>query len=225
MSYNKILDQDVKQIKRDIIKIVELTKSQYAKTFEALKTQNLELAQIVIDDDIKINDAQNDFTKMALWKIAKQQMVAGDLRLAVGGILISREIERIADYAKLICRFTIVNNPEPIEIDYISRLFDLVNTMLNIVSSMVENFDQDQQNKVLEVEQQINSTFRELNQTLVDKMLGEKEQSTVQKTISMVRQLKNLERAGDHLINVEEILHFIRKGKFEELNIILPEEV
>jgi phosphate transport system protein len=86
MSYNKILDRDVARIKRDIIEIIEQTKSQYAKTFDVLKTRDMEKAKEIIKYDQKINDLQNDFTKMALWKIAKQQMVAGDLRLAIGGI-------------------------------------------------------------------------------------------------------------------------------------------
>ncbi|AHI53178.1 phosphate signaling complex protein PhoU [Spiroplasma culicicola] len=217
MSYNKILDNDIKAIKKDLINLVESTKSQYAKTFDALKNRNLELAQEVVLGDVKINDMQNNFTKMALWKIAKQQMVAGDLRLAVGGVLISREIERIADVAKHICSFTVKYNPEPIEIDYISKMFDLVNVMLNIISAIIENYDNDQHKKVLKMETELNHQFTELSLTLAEKLRTSKDQAEAKKVITIVRQMKNLERAGEHLINVEETLQFIRTGKFEEL--------
>ncbi|QEH62165.1 phosphate transport system protein [Spiroplasma chinense] len=216
MSYNKILDNDIKAIKRDLISLVEATKSQYATTFDALKNQDLTLAQEVIDGDIKINDLQNKFTKMALWKIAKQQMVAGDLRLAVGGVLISREIERIADVAKHICNFTIKYNPEPIEIDFISKMFDLVNVMLNIISALVENYDNDQHIKVLKMENELNAQFSELSLKLAERVRSSSNDSEAKKVVTIIRQLKNLERAGEHLINVEETMQFIRTGKFEE---------
>ncbi|AGR41510.1 phosphate signaling complex protein PhoU [Spiroplasma taiwanense] len=217
MSYNKILDSDIKTIKKELIRLVESTKSQYANTFEALKSQNLDLAKEVVDGDIMINDMQNSFTKMALWKIAKQQMVAGDLRLAVGGVLISREIERIADVAKHICTFTIKYRPEPIEVEYISKMFDLVNSMLNITSTLIENYDNDQHIKVLKMEKQLSTEFQELSNTLAEKTFEAKTKDDSKKIITIVRQLKNLERAGEHLINVEETLQFIRTGKFEEL--------
>ncbi len=217
MSYNKILDNDINTIKKDLINLVEETKSQYAKTFEALKHQNMEFAEEVIVRDLKINDLQNNFTKMALWKIAKQQMVAGDLRLAVGGVLISREIERIADVAKHICKFTIKYKPEPIEINYISKMFDLVNVMLNIISTLIDNYDSDQHQKVIKIEHDLTNEFSNLSNILAEKLIDAKDKGQARKIITIVRQLKNLERAGEHLINTEETLQFIRTGKFEEI--------
>jgi phosphate transport system protein len=218
MSYNKILDRDVARIKRDIIEIIEQTKSQYAKTFDVLKTRDTEKAKEIIKYDQKINDLQNDFTKMALWKIAKQQMVAGDLRLAIGGILISREVERIADYAKLICSFYIKYETEIENFEYISLLFDLVNKMLNTISLLVDNYEEAQEQKVVNLEMELNNKFKEFNNKMIAKM-NEKsnDEKYVTKIVGIIRQLKNLERAGDHLINIEEILNFIRNGVFSEI--------
>jgi phosphate transport system protein len=218
MSYNKILDRDVARIKRDIIEIIEQTKSQYAKTFDVLKTRDMEKAKEIIKYDQKINDLQNDFTKMALWKIAKQQMVAGDLRLAIGGILISREVERIADYAKLICSFYIKYETEIENFEYISLLFDLVNKMLNTISLLVDNYEEAQEQKVVNLEMELNNKFKEFNNKMIAKM-NEKsnDEKYVTKIVGIIRQLKNLERAGDHLINIEEILNFIRNGVFSEI--------
>jgi phosphate transport system protein len=218
MSYNKILDRDVARIKKDIIILIEHTKSQYAKTFEVLKTNNTDLANDVIDFDVKINDMQNEFTKMALWKIAKQQMVAGDLRLAIGGILISREIERIADYAKIICRFSIKYGTEIEDAQYISELFDLVNKMLNTVALLVENYEESQEQKVLSLEETLNDKFHNFDKEVFSLFFNKKDDlKEMKKGISILRQMKNLERAGDHLINIEEILNFIRTGIFNEI--------
>jgi phosphate transport system protein len=193
MSYNKILDRDVARIKRDIIEIIEQTKSQYAKTFDVLKTRDMEKAKEIIKYDQKINDLQNDFTKMALWKIAKQQMVAGDLRLAIGGILISREVERIADYAKLICSFYIKYETEIENFEYISLLFDLVNKMLNTISLLVDNYEEAQEQKVVNLEMELNNKFKEFNNKMIAKM-NEKsnDEKYVTKIVGIIRQLKKL---------------------------------
>ncbi|AKX33866.1 phosphate transport system regulator PhoU [Spiroplasma litorale] len=217
MSYNKILDRDIEIIKKDLLSIIESTKAQYASTFDSLKTKNYQLAQEVIDNDIKINDMQNNFTRMALWKIAKQQMVAGDLRLAVGGVLICREVERIADVAKNICYFSLKYKPETIELQQISKMFNLVNKMLNIILNLVENFNEDQHKKVIEVEEQLTNEFNDINKTLAEKILNSKNKEDAVKIITIVKQLKNLERASEQLLNIEETVHFIRTGKFEEL--------
>jgi phosphate transport system protein len=157
-------------------------------------------------------------SKMALWKIAKQQMVAGDLRLAIGGILISREVERIADYAKLICSFYIKYETEIENFEYISLLFDLVNKMLNTISLLVDNYEEAQEQKVVNLEMELNNKFKEFNNKMIAKM-NEKsnDEKYVTKIVGIIRQLKNLERAGDHLINIEEILNFIRNGVFSEI--------
>lgn len=225
MSYNKILDNDIKSIKKDLFNLVEATKSQYAKTFDALKKEDFALAQEVVIGDTRINDLQNNFTKMALWKIAKQQMVAGDLRLAVGGILISREIERIADVAKHICNYTIKYKPEPLEIDMISKMFDQVNVMLNIIFTLIENYNDDQHQKVMKIEKELNEQFYSLSVALAERIKESKTDAEAEKAISTIRQLKNLERAGEHLINTEETLQFIRTGKFEEIEESLVDTV
>jgi phosphate transport system protein len=145
-------------------------------------------------------------------------MVAGDLRLAIGGILISREVERIADYAKLICSFYIKYETEIENFEYISLLFDLVNKMLNTISLLVDNYEEAQEQKVVNLEMELNNKFKEFNNKMIAKM-NEKsnDEKYVTKIVGIIRQLKNLERAGDHLINIEEILNFIRNGIFSEI--------
>lgn len=225
MSYNKILDNDIKTIKKDLINLVEATKSQYAKTFSVLKQKDLTLAKEVIKEDLKINDLQNSFTKMALWKIAKQQMVAGDLRLAIGGIIISKEIEKIADVAKHICNFTVKYNPEPLEIDMISKMFDYVNIMLNIISSLIENYNVDHHQRVVKIEKELHNQFYLLNRTFINKISSSKKEEEIKRANSAIWQIKNLERAAEYLITIEETLQFIRIGKFDEIEETLVDHI
>lgn len=79
---------------------------------KCLEENDIELGKNVISSDETINKMQEAFIEVSLWKIAKQQMVAKDLRRAVGFILIVKEVERIADYAKVFVATILNINPQ-----------------------------------------------------------------------------------------------------------------
>ncbi|WP_026389137.1 phosphate signaling complex protein PhoU [[Acholeplasma] multilocale] len=217
MSYNKILDRDLQQLKSDIEQMIEETKIQYAETFEVVKTGDVNLALMVIEHDRIINDMQNEFTSTALWKIAKQNMVAKDLRLAVGAILISREIERIADYSKNVCRFFVNYKPTKKYINSIIKMFQIVIDMLDIISRLFVEYAVDNKESVLDLEHELDKEFKSVYDYLIKQIRKTETHEEAVEIAEAMKQVKNLERAGDHLFNVQEIVTFIRTGKFEEV--------
>ncbi|ATZ17093.1 phosphate transport system regulator PhoU [Williamsoniiplasma luminosum] len=217
MSINKILDRDIEQIKRLIYEMIYETKIQYASAFEVVQTDNLELANKTIQNDQKINDMLNAFTNIALWKIIKQRLTAGDLRMAIGSILIAREIEIIADYAKKICKYFVLYTPAKEDIQAIIVMFNMVIKMLDLVSALFNDYDSDQKNKVIEIEQELNNKFHEFNLDLFYKIRSAKTDAHALVYFEQIGKLKNLQRAGDHLVSIQEILVFIRTGSFVEL--------
>lgn len=218
MSLNKILDSDIRQIKNRIEELIEETKIQYVLSYEALRTNNYDLVLEAITNERNINSLQNDFTNVALWKLAKQQMVASDLRLTVGSILISREIEVIADYAKWTCKFFIKYKPSPKEITALTEMFELLIQMLDLVAKLTNNFDASQKNRLLELQNILNNKFKEFNLLLFNKAREVKDEKEARTLMAEIRQIANLERAGEHLVAIQEILNFIRTGKFEDIS-------
>ncbi|WP_339023041.1 phosphate signaling complex protein PhoU [Spiroplasma endosymbiont of Crioceris asparagi] len=226
MSYNKILDNDIKQIKRELNHLIEKTKSQFALTYEALSLNDMVLFQKVIDGDSAINEVQDKYVKQALWKIAKQHMVASDLRLAVGGIIIARDIERIADIAKHICEYAIKHKPAPVDISYISKLFDIINSMLNITSQIIENYNEDLKEQLLKMELEVTKTFSTLHKELAEKTNNLKNSQEIRGNFRIIRQLKDIERIAEYLIGVQETVYFIKNGKFVDTERpIIQEEI
>ncbi|AEM68633.1 phosphate signaling complex protein PhoU [Mycoplasma putrefaciens] len=216
MAINKILDNDLEQLQNMIEEMIETTKIQYAKSFSIIRDQNPELAELIIEHDKIINAMQNQFTSAALWKISKQKLIAKDLRLAIGGILISREIERVADYSKSISRFFSSYHPNQQQVDMIVELFELVVEMLDAFSHLFSN-PEINTNKITDLEVKISNKFKEFYAILIEYLKQAKTTKEVEKIIAVMKQIINLERAGDHLINVQEIVTFIKTGKFIEL--------
>ncbi|WP_434324291.1 phosphate signaling complex protein PhoU [Mycoplasma capricolum] len=217
MSSNKILDRDLDQLRELIEEMIKETKLQYAQSYLVIKEKNrLSEAQKVIEHDKLINDMQNKFTSMALWKISKQKLVAKDLRLAIGGILITREIERIADYSKAISKFFIFYKPNEKHLLMISELYQLVVEMLDIFSDVFGNLEIDKEQQVLSLEEKINEKFRSFYDLLIDDIRQKTTKAEAEEIAAVLKQLFNLERAGDHLLNVQQIINFVKTCKFIE---------
>ncbi|PPE05030.1 phosphate transport system regulator PhoU [Entomoplasma ellychniae] len=218
MPTNKILDKDMLQIKDMLEKMINETKIQYAETFEILNFGDESKAMMIVEHDKIINNMLNEFTSTALWKIAKQQLVAKDLRMAVGGILLAREIEIIANYAKKLCIFFNKYKPSKAHATSIMTMFQLVVDMLDAFSDFFINYNSDQVIKVMEIEKKINEEFSEAYKHLISVLKKAKTKEETSEISAAILQLKNLERAGDHLLTVQEIVSFMRIGKFEETN-------
>ncbi|PTD31360.1 phosphate signaling complex protein PhoU [Mycoplasma leachii] len=217
MSSNKILDRDLDQLRELIEDMIKETKLQYAQSYLVIKEKNrLSEAQKVIEHDKLINDMQNKFTSMALWKISKQKLVAKDLRLAIGGILITREIERIADYSKAISKFFIFYKPNERHLLMISELYQLVVEMLDIFSDVFGNLEVDKEQQVLSLEEKINQKFRSFYYLLIDDIRQKTTKAGAEEIAAVLKQMFNLERAGDRLLNVQQIINFVKTSKFIE---------
>ncbi|WP_338984021.1 phosphate signaling complex protein PhoU [Spiroplasma endosymbiont of Othius punctulatus] len=225
MSFNKILDNDIKQIKKELNSMIEKTKDQFKLTFESLITKDVEKCKLVIEKDKEINKLQNDFIKQAQWKIAKQHMVASDLRLAIGSIMIARDLERTADVAKHICQYIVKYKPETIDVEYISSIFDTVTKMFNEVATHIENPYEDRAIKAVQEQLNIAKAFDELYNKLVENVSKNNKPESIVKTFRIVRRLRDLEHVGEYLLGIEESIRFIKTGKVDEIQKAIVEEV
>jgi len=217
MSINRILDRDVQEIKRELDNIILETKVQYKDTYKALELENYKLAKEVIVNHKRIIAMQDNFINMALWKITKQGFVASDLRLAIGSILIVREITKIAEYARTISHYLIDFKPSSLNYEQLKVTFKLLFEMLDMIQILVDHYDVDLSTKVVKIERDINRDFLNAKRDMITNIRAAKTDETAMLLYSSLRQIKNLEKAGDRIINIQEILNFIRTGVFEEM--------
>lgn len=218
MSINKILDHDVDVIKDQLDGLIKKVEKQYNDTYQALTKKDYKLAQKVVDNDKKINEQQNEFISTVLWKIAKQNMVAGDLRFAIGSVLIAREIRKIASYAKAVSYFVLDYEPDIKYTEIIEQNFDIVLQMLDLINNLIDRSDVDLSKKVEGFEEEVNQAFVQTRSKIIDRMRHSESDQEALLLYTSLRQLKKLERAADHMVGIQEILNFIRTGKFQEIS-------
>ena len=94
------LDCKTHELLDDILVLGSMVEQAILKSVEALKRQDMDLAQRIYDGDIRINTKRYDIENEAMVLIATQQPMARDLRILASTLDVATELERIGDYAK-----------------------------------------------------------------------------------------------------------------------------
>src|SRR5258708_5638810 len=86
--------------------MASMDESQTADALKALRSRDPDLADRVRGNDQQLNELYRQHREQCFSVIATQQPVARDLRLLMGIVYISAELERMGDYAVRIARMT-----------------------------------------------------------------------------------------------------------------------
>ncbi|MGH6914462.1 MAG: phosphate signaling complex protein PhoU, partial [Geminicoccales bacterium] len=106
--------QDLRQMQDRLLELGSMVDKAIAQSVEALKTQNTELAQKVIDGDDAINAGRWEIEQMTISLIARQAPMAGDLRRIMATVHIGTNLERMGDHAQGIASLTLRTADEPL---------------------------------------------------------------------------------------------------------------
>jgi phosphate transport system protein len=109
-----LFETELSQLQDDILIMGSMVIQALKDSVDALKNQDLEVAQRIIDEDKEINRRRYDIELRSLTVIARQQPMASDLRLLAAILEIVTELERIGDYAKGIGKITIMMGKDPL---------------------------------------------------------------------------------------------------------------
>ena len=146
--------------------------------------------------------------------LALRQPMADDLRVVLSSIKIAAALERIADYAKNTAKRSIVltqGTAPPSAVAGIDRLGRLVRTALKDVLDAFADDDvakaHDVWNRDEEIDQVYTGLFRELLTYMME------DPRTITACTHLLFMAKNIERAGDHVTNIAELVSFRTTGQ------------
>jgi phosphate transport system protein len=143
-------------------------------------------------------------------------MVASDLRLAIGSILIVREITKIAEYSRNIARYLDFFKPKAAQTEQLKTTFKFLIEMIDLIQALINHYDTDLSARVIQINKDITQDFQSAKKGMISKIREADSDDDAMILYSSLRQIKALEKAGDHIINIQEILTFIRNGSFDE---------
>lgn len=187
------------------------------RAVEALRTRNLVLAQEVIDDDERVNEARYRIERQCMLLLARQAPVAHDLHIVIATLNVIVDLERIGDHAAGIARIVqMMGDEEPIKplVD-IPRMAELVCSMLHDASNAMLMLDADWARQIVGRDDQVNTLHEQVYRELLTYMLNDPK--TIQRATYLLWVSHNLERIGDRVTNICERVVYARTGQMEEL--------
>lgn len=211
-------ENNLKELKNKISEMGELSINALEKAFNALKTQDVEIALKVIEGDADVDNLELEINQFAVWLVAKEAPVSRDLRVIIGVLKISSEIERVADFAVNIAKATIkIGNADSLlQLTHLEQMKDISIQMLQkaLKSFLDENITLAKE--VSDLEDEVD----ELNVETYKKVtnyLSEHPEETNQ-LVQLLFVNRYLERTADHITNIAESTAYLIKGQIYDFN-------
>lgn len=208
-----VFDRDLEAIQAHIMKMGGLVEQSIRDSAQALKRRDTDLADRVRDNDAKIDDLENLIHEEATRVIALRAPTASDLRLIMSVLRISVNLERIGDYSKNMSRRTgvVLNLPEMDGVsETIVRMAAEVEKMLKDCLDAYVRRDEAMARDVIDRDLNVDRMYNGLFRQLVTFMLENPRNITACMHLHFMT--KNIERMGDHVTSIAEMVIFIVTG-------------
>ena len=196
---------------------IEVIKS-YENLVLACQHKDNDIATDIIENDKIINELEISINVDAYLLIAKQCPVASDLRRIITALKISNDLERIADYSVNIAKYLIKTKNDNDK--FIQSIIGLTGHVIAMIQDIMIAFEKEDIKLALEVndrDEVLDSAYK----TEVKELIKIGKTSTDEESEEAIRailDLKQIERAGDHVTNIAENIVYLVNGKRVELN-------
>ena len=206
------LTRAMHRIKKEILSLGAMVEDRFKKSIYAIKTENLEQAQEIINTDYLVDEREVEVEEECLKTLALYQPVATDLRLITAVIKINNDLERIADYAVNIAQRykTSAQNSNKFKYDYTAMAEQAAN-MLKLSLDALVSMDVDMAYKVREMDEEVNTMRNDAYKIMKDDIRRHPEM--VEEIINMYLISRHIERVGDHTKNIAEEVIYLIEGE------------
>ncbi len=207
----------LREIQDDVVVMGSAVGNAVARSVEALKTRDIDLANQIITEDLRVNQRRFAIEEKCVQLIATQQPMAIDLRVIVAVLNVTTELERIGDYAVGIARIVIMIGDEPPlkPLIDIPQMTDKTVNMLDRSLAAFTNRDAAVARQVIGEDDFIDNLYDQVYRELVVFMV--EDPRTITRATRLIWVAHNLERVADRVTNICERCVFVITGKMEEL--------
>ena len=211
------LHEELKKLKRDVIKMGGLAKEMLHYSIEALKKQNVEMVERVISKKKNLADMDAEIEEKALQLMALYHPMATDMRTVACILKTITYLNRIGRYGKDIANIAKELSDKPhlaklVEIPYMAEL------VCKMIDDALKAFETENLSLVRDFEERDDmldalrwSIFRECLTYMIE------EPTTITRCAHYMMIARYLERCGDHACKIAEKVHYMVTGERKEI--------
>lgn len=214
----KLLEKRIQLLTSELVEMGSLVENQIYNSMEAFKRKDMILANIIIENDDKVDELNKKIEEQCLKLMATESPVATDLRRIFTTSKIVTDLERMADYAVDICKVA-----QRVELDILGQecepLWQMVDILRKMIKKSLKAFvegDLDEAYEICKMDDKVDILYRGLFSDMLRKMA--KDETIINKGAQILFASKYLERVGDHVTNICEWIIFSAKGDYVDLN-------
>jgi phosphate transport system protein len=211
--------QQLTELEAHTLAGLDLIIEQLDRVTEALLHQDVELAQMVIDDDDRVDGRYLEVHQGILSLLATQAPVAGDLRLVAALLHVIMHIERMGDQCVNIAKLIpLAGYKPPVRAEVLQALSKMSACARSEVTQCKAAFaarDVALAEDLLRQDRDINRLNREIFNMAIE--IGD-DPDTREWAMLMILVARALERIGDNAVDIGEQVAFVATGLFREFS-------
>jgi len=213
-----VYEEKMGMLQEKLLQMGSLVEESIARSIDALKKQDLRLAQMVIDGDDMIDNLEIEIEEKIIEVIATQQPMAKDLRRVVTLFKMINDLERMADYATSIAKITLRIADQPLikPLVDIPRMAILSQKMVKQALDAYVREDVELAAAVGKDDDEVDKLFGQIFRELLTIMM--ENPKTITQATHLLFVGRWLERISDHATNIAEEVIFLVTGEKMNLN-------
>ncbi|MCU1557126.1 MAG: PhoU family transcriptional regulator [Microbacteriaceae bacterium] len=208
----EVFQQELAEVQERLVEISALVAVAIENATTAFNESNVSLAETVIDDDAKIDEAAIALDELAINILARQQPVARDLRIVVSALRISASLERMGDMAEHIAQLARYRFPDKVVPKSLRGTFkDLGRLDVQIAKKLTELLRTEDVRLAEEIRND-DDQIDALHLSVFDKVLGETWKGAAVDTVDSTLASRYHERFADHAVSIAKKVQYLATG-------------
>jgi phosphate transport system protein len=209
----------IKELEKQVTEMGEMVITAINSSIEALKVLDVDQAEQIIADDVKINKKRWDIEEQCINLIATQQPVASDLREIIAVLSIVTNLERMGDHAEGISKIVLMHGKEGL----VKPLVDIplmAEKTIDMLRKSLDAFlrrDAQAAKAICSEDDNVDLLYDQVYRVLLAYML--ENPKTITRATYLIWTAHNLERIADRVTNICERIVFLVEGTAPELNV------
>jgi phosphate transport system protein len=208
----EVFQQELREVQERLVEIADLVAESIDKATRSFNESDVSLAEEVIADDDRIDQAAVELDELAITILARQQPVARDLRIVVSALRISASLERMGDMSTHISQLARYRFPDKVvpktlrptfaemgrlDVEIARKLVQLLRTEDVAIAEDIRNED---------------DKIDALHLSVFDKVLGEKWKGEAVDTVDATLASRYHERFADHAVSISKKVQYLATG-------------
>jgi phosphate transport system protein len=209
--------EELETLEKRTLEGLDMVTSALDRTLEAVEHQDVELAELVVADDDRLDGRYLEVNQEILTLLATQAPVATDLRLISALLHVLHSFERMGDQCVNICKvIPLTGHDAPQRQDMVDRIVRMgkqARSMVSQAKKAFENRDVPLARDLVRQDDVVDDLNREIFQLAVE--VGD-DKDVREWAMTMMLVARALERIGDNAVDIGEQVAFVVTGLFRE---------